>query len=1148
MVANFPLTSLQKLLLEGLDLIPQDWALTPLRGNKAPYRTAWQHEPPLTRNQIIAEIESGAEGYGIRTGTISGGIVAIDIDGASAVQKALKLSGGEPLPDTVTFTSNRSGREQRLYLIPQEYWGAVKTIKIKTDVVDDDGKPEQLELRWDGCQSVLPPSIHPTTSRYRWRKSPEEVVIAPAPMWVIEAMLVEPDPPQQPEQHTAYTRKARTGEEWSNEEWALSYLSALNPSRADDYENWLAVGMALHSVGDSLLSNWDNWSRQSCKYNPGCCEKKWKSFKRQGVAIGTLAHMAKQDGWRSPFDKSSGRGYSGGIGGGSSGGGGDDGDGGFLGGKVIKHPSFNPISPEELEARLDALIQEGLSSAKLTNRLNHLASETGRHVVELRKQYSERLDEVEREEGREDTQSQIDALIDASRASVDLREVLPSALAEPLLKLAGWLNLKPECYLTTLLTTASILHKAGTKVVLNKEWDFEVTPNLYSAIIAASSQKKSPIIKAICTKPLKVLQQEALSKYKQQLQIYSEELKEWEATKPDDRGEPPVKPERKIYFFTKTTGEGLTYQAARCPEQGMLYLTDELAGMLNAQNQYRGGKGSDKQDLLSYYDGSGDVVLRAEGVKSEVDFILLGLLGGIQPKIMQKLLDDCSDSDGGWARFMFVNQPNAASRMSSDGGKYDLSELLSDLYRKIDALPPTEYRLSPKAFRLFCKAYNRLEELRENDRLEGMQSVWGKSEGRIGKLAVNLHVIHALMKGEIPSEEIPVGIVRIAINLTKFYAQQVQSLYTQFSDPDALAPQLVKVIELSRKKGWLKASDVYLSITKKSRPSGETVREWYGELVVMGKGEVRGQGRSLQFRAFLPNESPPTPPKNKLDKLDKKLDDLSNAEHKVNQEVQEKLDKLDNLDDFPQATSICPKVGIQDKEAQELDDRIDEVAQEGKETVLSNLSNLSKKTQAQYTMGDTALDNASNTVSNLSKFSKTAEEEDIQEIAQSEPAVDAICASQQRFAIASTPLEQIDSTSADESEEAICEAQQRFAIAPIPDVESVSADEETLEDLVIEMLGFCESREHLQDICQAPEFTPALIDQASKRLSKEKQAQIETWLEQLMLKVGDRVTWENCPAHCERFSPFEIMLIDGNYAKLDLFEKPVLLAELRRQL
>lgn len=300
MVAQIPLTPLGKLLIEGLDVIPQDWALTPLRSNKAPYRTAWQHETPLTRGEIIAEIESGeARGYGIRTGSISGGIVAIDFDGFSASSKALELSGGEPLPETVTFTSNRPGREQRLYLIPQEYWATIKTTKIKTGGVGDDGKPEQLELRWDGCQSVLPPSVHPTTGHYRWRKSPQEIAIAPAPMWVIEAMLADTTEAQTPllnqDSHPSVTDR------WSDTDWALSYLNALSAWRADDYDDWLAVGMALHSVDDSLKSEWDNWSRQSPKYKQGDCDKKWKSFKRQGVAIGTLAHIAKQDGWRSPL-------------------------------------------------------------------------------------------------------------------------------------------------------------------------------------------------------------------------------------------------------------------------------------------------------------------------------------------------------------------------------------------------------------------------------------------------------------------------------------------------------------------------------------------------------------------------------------------------------------------------------------------------------------------------------------------------------------------------------------------------------------------------------------------------------------------------------------------------------------------------------
>lgn len=655
------------------------------------------------------------------------------------------------------------------------------------------------------------------------------------------------------------------------------------------------------------------------------------------------------------------------FGGGS--GGGDGGDGDDKRGKVVKHPAFNPVSSQEIEARLNELAQEGLTGSSLTGRLNQLASETGRHVLELRKQYQELLIEIEQDELREDTAQQVDLLLEASTASIDLHSMLPSNLATPLVKLAGWLNLKPETYLTTLLTTVSTLHKASTRVILNREWDFDVSPNLYSAIIANSSQKKSPIFKAICKKPLSILQKEAREEWEAQMNIYEEELAAWLQLKKEERGPAPKEPARKIYYFTKTTGEGLTYQAGRYPEQGMLYLSDELAGTLNSQNQYRGGKGSDKQDLLSYYDGAGDTVLRAEGVKSEADFVLLGMTGGIQPKVIQKLLDDCSDADGGWARFLFVNQPDAASEMKADGGKYDLNELLVDLYRKVDALPATDYRLSPKAFKLFCKSYSRLEQLRVSERLEGMKSVWGKSEGRIGKLAVNLHVISSLMNGQTPSEEIPEEIVRAALKLTKYYAQQVQSLYTQFSDPDSIAPHLTNVIQMAqRKDDWLKASDVYLSITKKHRPSGETVRQWFGELVLMGKGEIKGSGRSLQFRVFSDKNPPPTLPpegsKTKLDDLRQELDELSNSETTTNQGVQEFLDKLDNLDDFPK-NEIAILTGANEEL---LGDKVAELGiqvEEEENQFLDDLSNLSNNSQDVELVSDTALDNFLDKSSNL---------------------------------------------------------------------------------------------------------------------------------------------------------------------------------------
>jgi hypothetical protein len=77
---------------------------------------------------------------------------------------------------------------------------------------------------------------------------------------------------------------------------AATCLKRLSPSRADDYGDWLTVGMTLHSLGSAGLQLWDEWSQQSAEYEPGCCDKKWDSFTDgKGVTLGTLVHMANED-------------------------------------------------------------------------------------------------------------------------------------------------------------------------------------------------------------------------------------------------------------------------------------------------------------------------------------------------------------------------------------------------------------------------------------------------------------------------------------------------------------------------------------------------------------------------------------------------------------------------------------------------------------------------------------------------------------------------------------------------------------------------------------------------------------------------------------------------------------------------------------
>lgn len=98
------------------------------------------------------------------------------------------------------------------------------------------------------------------------------------------------------------SRKTTTSDDGATDDVALarSVLAAIPGSIADQYSDWIAVGMALKSVSDELLPDWETWSRQSPKFVAGECQRKWQSFSGKGIGLGTLIHLAKQNGWRPP--------------------------------------------------------------------------------------------------------------------------------------------------------------------------------------------------------------------------------------------------------------------------------------------------------------------------------------------------------------------------------------------------------------------------------------------------------------------------------------------------------------------------------------------------------------------------------------------------------------------------------------------------------------------------------------------------------------------------------------------------------------------------------------------------------------------------------------------------------------------------------
>lgn len=76
-------------------------------------------------------------------------------------------------------------------------------------------------------------------------------------------------------------------------------LQHIDPASLD-YSEWTAVGMALKHEGFTA-NDWETWSsRDSARYHPGECYRKWGSFQESTGSIvtgGTLYQMAKDHGW-----------------------------------------------------------------------------------------------------------------------------------------------------------------------------------------------------------------------------------------------------------------------------------------------------------------------------------------------------------------------------------------------------------------------------------------------------------------------------------------------------------------------------------------------------------------------------------------------------------------------------------------------------------------------------------------------------------------------------------------------------------------------------------------------------------------------------------------------------------------------------------
>jgi hypothetical protein len=862
------INGLQRLQATGLDL-----PLVPLNGNKQPLGDQWPTRP-LKAAQLISAIENGGirvplqgverklliQGFGLLTGcplVIKNStyyLMALDQDGASAESKIKELSDGLPLPKTVAFSSGRPGRCQYLFLVPEEFKDAIRTKKIKTGIKGDDGKIEQVEFRYCNLQSVLPPSVHPTTGQYHWISgcAIDETEIAIAPTWVIEQMLIDPTLPTPPLLETLTRPPAINNlKRWTDIDFALSYLNALSSKRADDYDEWLNVGMALHSIDDSLLTEWDFWSQQSSKYKPSACEKKWKSFSNHGgITLGTLAHMAKLDGWQFPIPEGHPK----------------NGHRSPLNGSVTStspqkttvtgdtssnsdRSNQEPLSLLATVTTVTTLLKAGLkdySERAELDAVGERSSMSKNSFWELVKAIRCELDEIQPEdEGR------LKQLIDWHNAKIDFNQVLPKPLADALLHDAEILNIDPVSLWQYLLPTTMSL--VGKRVNLDAE-SHHIPAIAWTCIVAESGTGKTRAENMILA-PIKERQYREYERFRDEIKKSKEQTK---ASLKDDEKLPLPKGEKK-YLFEVATIQAMMRRLAEQEDNGSLWARDEIAGLFKSLKQFSKQDNEAVECLLKMWDGTGSFVERmdAENDSYSVFETRLSITGGIQPGAFRQAFKDPDDVQGLQARMLFaLPKIMPAKRVK---GYCVLSDLLPELYDWLENCPRGIIKLSREADLRYTNLVELLGKEAETCPTPAVRAWMRKLPTQLLRIALALHLLYCFYDRSRNFWVLGTDTLEKAVEICRYYRSVFQVVQEKVAESDSISSILLKIWDSAiTQPNGVTPRDVYRSvkaIARRAKELGRSVAAYTIDLMTqlaqMGKGTIEKNGRTVRFFASL---------------------------------------------------------------------------------------------------------------------------------------------------------------------------------------------------------------------------------------------------------------------------------------------------------
>jgi hypothetical protein len=508
------------------------------------------------------------------------------------------------------------------------------------------------------------------------------------------------------------------------------------------------------------------------------------------------------------------------------------------------------LDGEAVRQRLEQAINTGIGGADLELLQQQLAEQSELHPLGVA-----RITEAVRREI--EAAAAIDAEAHALAIEADRQQIaaglttaylLPAPIAEAIDARTRYMPVSGPSAVLMFLAGIAPAARLGSQVVGSAASGLIVPANLYAAAVARSGAMKSPASRALIREPLEPLQVTLRLDYHRRMESWREQCR---AT---PRGEErPPEPQPSHLIASDPTGEALvaTLQQNEIERLGLLLHRDELAGLFGGLNQYRGGRGNDRELLLELFDGAGLAQLRVVGGGRFFTRSQFSIYGTIQPEVLRQLVAE-GDPSGLWARFLFAPLPAVAVRLPDDDDDTETQAAIDTLRRVTDEI----HRLTPRPYRLDAAGAARFRDYHYERQqaalaatLPAHGALYGKAAGKVLRVAGLLHLAAIGAKTADEAGPIPDATVERAVMLVDHLDAYALGIHADAagSGPSSILRTVHRIAEAAGKA--LSVGEVRQKLSKAQRQEIDShaitqamhalARANYGEVAAGGRGAIR---------------------------------------------------------------------------------------------------------------------------------------------------------------------------------------------------------------------------------------------------------------------------------------------------------------------